>query len=132
VSNRADVGRTVYPPGKDNRPGDNTGVAPNEVHSAESDAFFWNSASDRFVFADKYHDTLALVIVSVGESGGSSVTTRMVDQKELCSERRKITCNVHLAEVRFDSPSVGDITTVFRGVGIDGSLRRTQQFGFQP
>lgn len=125
TSDRVDAGRMVYPPGE-NKEGDNTGVSPADAHTSAIDTFFWNSTSDRYVFADKYHNILSLVMVGVLGKNSAQSEKMDISQQELCQEIQRETCEVHLSSVEFDAVPPGGIRASFRGIGEYGSL--TKQF----
>jgi hypothetical protein len=52
-----------------------------------------------------------------------------ISQDDLCAERNKKSCDVHLTAVDFETKPVEGVTVHFRGVGVDGSLRKDFHFG---
>jgi hypothetical protein len=127
ASDRVDVGVTVYPPGKSNREGDNTGVDDSEVHAIASDTFFWSPNADQYFFADRYQGTLSAVRISFDANGRSAATSVDIPQADLCAPVHKQICNVSLTAVDFESQPPGSVTVRFRGVMGD-TLQKDFQF----
>ena len=119
TSNHTDVGFPLLP-GEDNRPGDNTGVAPQQQHHLIAQCFFWNSDSDRFAFADEYAGQLRLIVASIrGTAVAASAVP--VSRREMCLAVQKTDCDVTLANAEFGTDG---ILVTFQGVGPYSSLRQ--------
>ena len=92
--------------------------------------FFWGPDSDRFVFADKYHGALSLVMARVNSaSGDSRVAALEIPEAEICATTYMKACDLQVATAEFDAKPDEGVTVSFFAVGMDRS-RRTKSFHF--
>jgi hypothetical protein len=125
-SDHVDVGIPAYPRGI-NRAADNADVPGVQQHHMMAQAFFWQSDSDRYAFADEYAGGIDLVVIST--SGGLPVATKVgISRGEICAALRTETCNVTVVRTELTPTSV---IATFRGAGPDSSLQQTLRYRYQ-
>jgi hypothetical protein len=116
------VGKSVYPVGMGNRPGDNTELPNRPVHASVSAGVFWNASGKQFLLADRLDpgEVIDLVLVEIGPDGEFSVKTVQQALQELCStmpgQEKAVPCSVLVRDVEFKSPR-GPFVVRFQIVG---------------
>jgi len=125
---RREVGRSVFPRGVGNQPGDNAGVPPGTEHVARSD-FFWVPSSEQFLFADRIGSSGSLNLVFVDISSSGNVTVKTLEQpiRELCREPQNDIprCNLLMRKVNFNEAGFSAVWEV-----VETRQLRTVQYSF--
>jgi hypothetical protein len=84
VSNEADVGAVIFPPGQKNVGGDNIGVPHEQLHLFHSQ-FSWAADSRAILFADAIWDEPAkIILVTLDDKGAPTAVEHEISITDLC------------------------------------------------
>jgi hypothetical protein len=115
---RDSIGKTVYPLGYSNTPGNHIGLSEDELHTSHS-AFYWAPNSRTFVFADSVNDQLSVVQITIENGGKTSAYVHNVGASEACQGSFQVAANVTFkADFSSASDGSGDIRAQFLAGGI--------------
>lgn len=106
------AGKTVFPPGMGNKLDDNLDLGDQPVHVMASDGLFWNDQSTAVVFADRFGDDYAVVVLNI-TNGASTPDSVSIPRSWICSDN--VPCFERLARADFRTAPSSGIDVVFRG-----------------
>jgi len=122
-SDRASVGRVLFPKGSGNNAGDNVDVGNGPTHSMASDQFFWNEQSTEVVFVD-LKDSQYTAVVARPSQRPECVLSTDIPTTAICP-RGASPCYERLTRVSFSDSPTRTIHLAFRGV--NGTPARESQ-----
>jgi hypothetical protein len=84
LTNTADVGAVLFPPGQQNVLGDNINVPRDQVHSLQS-SFYWASDSRAILFEDKLEgQPYRIILITLDEKGTPTALEHGITAADLC------------------------------------------------